>query len=607
MNTRISWTASALAALLLFCMTLPLAADEATQAEPSRLQVRHLEDGDRVRVEVGTGRGNSVKLVPFPEDYDESQSPPKSARAAEPGRLQMPTAQRENQPVQFTEPATATEPAATKSVQRLPAAEVSPKSDFHPRFRSPGVRQAQHVEPAETERPASRVVVDTEAAIDDDASQESPGASYRAEPMPAADADGKSLIKSAYARSKQAESEAEYSEIIDLCRRARELGLKPSHEQYAANLMSWAYNRRGEAWIEQQREDEALADFEAAADLNPDSWRAIHNRGVSYAGLGRIDEAIADFDRTVQLNPRYANAYFNRGELLYTQERLEEAIRDYQTAIELGPADAAMHNSLGHTYYRLKRTGDALREYGRALELDANYAPALVNRGDAYVEIGRFGDAAADFRAAITADPSMARAYQAASWLMATCPDGHYRDEKLAVEAANKALQLDGESYRNLEALAAAQASAGQFAEAKQTQEIAIEKAPRERLVDAEKRMALYQKDLAYREVSRQDLIVSKQSQQEEAAEERKFPVQQATAEAPLDEPEEVLYPEDEMGYDNSMDRRPIPAPRKRGFLPSQFNPFNRSRVDQRQPQSQPRTLPKRPSRSRTPQAVRPW
>ena len=119
-----------------------------------------------------------------------------------------------------------------------------------------------------------------------------------------------------------------------------------------------------------------------------------------------------------------------------------------------------------------------------------------MNRGEAYVALGRYGDAAADFRAAIAADPNQPRAYQAAAWLMATCPDGHYRDEKLAIEAANKALELDGENYRNLESLAAAQASAGQYAEAKATQEKAIANVPRDELVAAEKRMALYQKDL---------------------------------------------------------------------------------------------------------------
>jgi tetratricopeptide (TPR) repeat protein len=326
--------------------------------------------------------------------------------------------------------------------------------------------------------------------------------------------------------------------------------------------------------------------------------------------MGRIDEAIADFDRTIEINPRYANAYFNRGELLISRDQVQEAMRDYEQAIELGPTDAAMYNSLGMAYSKLRQTGDALREFSRAVELEATYAPALVNRGEAYVALGRYGDAAADFRAAITADPNLAKAYQAAAWLMATCPDGHYRDEKLAIEAANKALELEGENYRNLETLAAAQASAGQHADAKATQEKAIASVPRDQLVEAEKRMAMYQKELAYREVSRQDLIAAKQARQEEAAEKRRFPVQQATAEEPvdpaLDEPEQVRYPEDELGYDASMEQATVPAPKKRGFLPQQFNPFSRSRQAQQQQQSQPRNLPKKPNRTRQ-QAIRPF
>jgi hypothetical protein len=52
------------------------------------------------------------------------------------------------------------------------------------------------------------------------------------------------------------------------------------------------------------------------------------------------------------------------------------------------------------------------------------------------------------------------------------------------------------------------------------------------------------------------------------------------------------------------MEQEPVPAPKKRGFLPQQFNPFSRSR--QPQQQSQPRNLPKRPNRSRQ-QAIRPF
>jgi tetratricopeptide (TPR) repeat protein len=81
---------------------------------------------------------------------------------------------------------------------------------------------------------------------------------------------------------------------------------------------------------------------------------------------------------------------------------------------------------------------------------------------------------------------------------MATCPDTHYRNEKLAIEAAERAIELDGASFRNLSTLATAQASAGLFKEAQETQEQAIAAAPKENVVTAEKMMSLYRREIAY-------------------------------------------------------------------------------------------------------------
>ena len=148
----------------------------------------------------------------------------------------------------------------------------------------------------------------------------------------------------------------------------------------------------------------------------------------------------------------------------------------------------------------MQQFGEALRDYTLALKIDPHFAPALINRGDSYSDLGRYGEAATDYRSAVEAEPKLARAYQAAAWLMATCPDEHYRNNKLATEAARKAVELDGHDYRSLETLAAAQANAGNFKEAQQTQEKAISKVPRSELVAAEKRMALYGRELAYRE-----------------------------------------------------------------------------------------------------------
>ena len=166
-----------------------------------------------------------------------------------------------------------------------------------------------------------------------------------------------------------------------------------------------------------------------------------------------------------------------------------------------GVADTVALNSRGHAFRRLNRYGDALGDYGEAIRLEPDNVAALVGRGDTYCDIGQYGEAAKDYRAAVEANPRLGRAYRGAAWLMATCPDQHYRNEKLAIEAARKALDLDGDTdFRDLETLAAAQANAGLFAEAKATQERAIAQAPQSQRVQSEKLMALYQREQPYRE-----------------------------------------------------------------------------------------------------------
>lgn len=310
------------------------------------------------------------------------------------------------------------------------------------------------------------------------------------------------FFESAFRLSEKAKTIDEHTHVAEMCEKglAREDEFPKDYPGYVRRLLSWTLNKRGELFDEDDRQAEALDDFQRAVELNARNWRAIHNRGVSLARLGKFKEAITDFDHALDIERRYANAYFNRGELRYELGQFAEAVEDYNQAIRLRPNDSAAYNSRGHASYRLGNYRAAIDDYTAAIRADSASAAAYTNRGDAYADLGYFAQAARDYRTAIRLDPELGRAYQSAAWLMSTCPDERYRDAPRAVAAAERAIELDGnEDYRYLDTLAAAYANAGQFDAARDLQAQVVAMAPDAVVERYRQRLELYQKDYPYR------------------------------------------------------------------------------------------------------------
>ncbi|HEY2828126.1 MAG TPA: tetratricopeptide repeat protein [Pirellulales bacterium] len=308
-------------------------------------------------------------------------------------------------------------------------------------------------------------------------------------------------IKDAYEKTKTASQLDDFSEVITLCQDGLNQGTTGESAAYARKLEAWAYNRRGEKYADANKEKLALKDFEAAVSLDNSLWKAIQNRGVSRANLGDAKGAMADFDAVIRLNSNYANAWYNRGQLKFGQGDVTGALDDYNQAIQRQTGDAGFYNSRGHANYRLGQFRDALADYNRAVQLDPEDAAALVDRGDAYREQGMYGPAASDYRDAIRINSKFGRAYLNTAWLMATCPDPRYRDSDRAVSTAQRAIELDGDKdYRYLDTLAAAQANAGKFDDAKVTINKALSEAPIKEAAHIRQRLELYDSGRAYRE-----------------------------------------------------------------------------------------------------------
>lgn len=322
--------------------------------------------------------------------------------------------------------------------------------------------------------------------------------------------DVKSLVTLAYTRARTARSVEEYDSVLDICRNAKTKATSEPLATYVAKLTSWARNRRGEVKADlaadadqtgdRQRAEtlaaEALDDFEQAVRLNPESWRPRHNRGVSYAAAGRFDEALEEFNWTIAHNPRYANAWFNRGEIHCEMGRYRQAASDYTESLRIHPEDAEVYAARGVARFHVGEVEESLRDFDRAVRYANGDANVYVDRAELLVVMGQWQRAAEDYREAIRLDETLSRAYCGAAWLMAACPDPRIRDPELALQAARRGIRLRGEDdARYLDTLAAAEAAAGQFDQARKTLVKAMELAPVKFLPELRRRLALYEKD----------------------------------------------------------------------------------------------------------------
>jgi tetratricopeptide (TPR) repeat protein len=302
--------------------------------------------------------------------------------------------------------------------------------------------------------------------------------------------DARQILDRAYALTDSAATVEQFNEILQLCQQAASGPMSSDMVTYRRQLLSWAYNRRGEVFAERaaalvdpkekeqarKLEAQALADFERAVENDPQRWKSLHNRAVSYALIGKFPEATADLRRVLQLKPDHANANFNLGEIHRDMGQNEEAVQDYTRALKLDEKDAASYGGRARAIVSLGRLQDAQRDFNRAVELAPNDAFIRAGRGSLYQRLGRWGDAALDLREAAKLDGNSDAVLQMAAWLMATCPDNRYRQTDLAVQAAERALELgDGDDSRYLDTLAAAYANANRFDDAVRTAQAALD------------------------------------------------------------------------------------------------------------------------------------
>jgi tetratricopeptide (TPR) repeat protein len=74
--------------------------------------------------------------------------------------------------------------------------------------------------------------------------------------------------------------------------------------------------------------DQAIADYDAAIQKDPNNARAWYNRGWAYGEKKNYDRAIADYTQAIRLDPNYTLAYNGRGIAYNEKKDNDRAIAD---------------------------------------------------------------------------------------------------------------------------------------------------------------------------------------------------------------------------------------------------------------------------------------
>src|SRR5271157_2585106 len=120
--------------------------------------------------------------------------------------------------------------------------------------------------------------------------------------------------------------------------------------------------------------------FQHAVDVTEGNYQAHHNLGVAFADEGRFPEAIKQYQAALQIEPNAANVQTDYGNALAKSGRIPEAIEHYEAALRVLPDSPITHNDLANALAATPgRVPEAIAEYQTALRLKPDYEEARKN------------------------------------------------------------------------------------------------------------------------------------------------------------------------------------------------------------------------------------
>jgi len=156
----------------------------------------------------------------------------------------------------------------------------------------------------------------------------------------------------------------------------------------------------GKAHIAKRQFDAAIADFNAALAIDPESVSALVERGTAYYNKGQPRRALEDFEVATRLDREHAYPYIYRGRIARDRGELEVALAAFDEGIARNPEIHDAYCERGRILVKKKEFGRAVADLTEAIRSDPRCAIAYRSRAGARDGLGERDKAEADRRRA---------------------------------------------------------------------------------------------------------------------------------------------------------------------------------------------------------------
>lgn len=153
--------------------------------------------------------------------------------------------------------------------------------------------------------------------------------------------------------------EAQYAAASKEPEKARAIYLKLLQQYPRAAGLHYAYGAQLARW---GSTGQALSQFQAELQINPDQSAARLESAYLLYRLGRLDAALPEAQGAVRLLPASFASHFVLGQILVDQGHLHQGAAELEKSRDLQPDSSQVRYALAQVYLRLHRRADALKE-----------------------------------------------------------------------------------------------------------------------------------------------------------------------------------------------------------------------------------------------------